>query len=245
MPLIRGHHSFDNNFTQIPNAWLRDGRLTFKARGLLALLLSHSQGWSLSISSLTDQNQEGSHAIRQAIHELEKLGYLERKQINENGRFGEAIWETKDPEPLCDFPPTENPPYKNNKVKKNIKNNNDEIFETFWQNYPNKKDRGAALKAFASAMKRAKFDDILAGVIAYANDPTRKPEFTKYPATWLNSDSWLNDYQKPDESAKNRREAEKQRTAEFLAQMEKIAEQSAPAPKCEHGNNAIICKLCH
>jgi len=245
MPLIRGHHSFDNNFTQIPNAWLRDGRLTFKARGLLALLLSHSQGWSLSIASLTDQNQEGSHAIRQAIHELEKLGYLERKQINENGRFGEAIWETKDPEPLCDFPPTENSVvYKNNNIKKNIKNNNDEIFETFWKSYPNKKDRGAAVKAFASALKRAKFEDILAGVIAYANDPTRKPEFTKYPATWLNSDSWLNDYQKPDESAKNKRDAEKQRTAEFLAQMEKLAEQSAPAPKCEHGNNAIICKLC-
>jgi hypothetical protein len=244
MPLIRGHHSFDNNFTQIPNAWLRDGRLTFKARGLLALLLSHSQGWSLSIGSLTDQNQEGSHAIRQAIHELEKLGYLERKQINENGRFGEAIWETKDPEPLCDYPPTENPPYKNNKVKKNIKNNNDEIFEVFWKNYPNKKDRGAAVKAFASALKRATIDEIMAGVTAYANDPNRKPEFTKYPATWLNSDSWLNDYQKPDETAKNRREAEKQRTAEFLAQMEKLAEQSAPAPKCEHGNNALICKLC-
>ena len=35
MPVIRGHHSFDNHFTQIPNHWLRDSRLSFKARGLM------------------------------------------------------------------------------------------------------------------------------------------------------------------------------------------------------------------
>jgi hypothetical protein len=231
MPLIRGHHSFDHSFTQIPNSWVRDSRLTFRARGLLTMLLSHAQGWSLSISSLAKDNLEGSHAIREAIHELEKLGYLERKQLNENGRFGEAIWETKDPEPLSDFPSSEIPKHKNTISKntnKNIKNTNQDLFDEFWKEYPQKKDKGAAFRAFKSALNRAKFEDIIAGVIRYKNDPTRDSKFTKYPATWLNADSWENDYQSPDDSAQRRRELERQRSKQYLDEMAKIAEQSVP-----------------
>jgi hypothetical protein len=248
MPLIRGRHSFDNNFTQIPNAWLRDSRLSFRARGFLAMLLSHSQGWSLSIASIVAESREGTHAIRETIYELENLGYLERSQTNENGRFGESVWETKDPQPMSDFPPSENPLVKNNNIKntnKNIKNNNQELFDEFWKEYPQKKDKGAAFKAFRSALNRAKFEEILAGVIRYKNDPTRDAKFTKYPATWLNADAWENHYQSPDDSALRRRELEQTRSMEFLAEMEKMAEKSAPAPKCKHGNNAIICKICN
>lgn len=231
MPLIRGKHSFDNNFTQIPNAWLRDTRLSFRARGFLAMLLSHSQGWSLSIASIVAESREGTHAIRETIYELENLGYLERTQINENGRFGESIWETKDPAPMSEFPPSENPLVKNTKSKntnKNIKNNNQDLFDEFWREYPQKKDKGAAFKAFRSALTRAKFEDIIAGTIRYKNDPTRNPKFTKYPATWLNADSWENDYQSPDDSAQKRREAEKARSKQFLDEMEEIAKAAVP-----------------
>ena len=232
MPLlIRGHHSFDHSFTQIPNDWVRDNNLSLKARGLLALLLSHAEGWSLSMRTLADENKEGLYALREAIMELERFGYLTREQKNENGRFGEAIWTTRDPEPLCDFPPTENPLYKNTKVKKTIKNTKDdlsELFLEFWNEYPQKKDKGSAFKAFRSALNRAKFEEILAGAIRYKNDPTRDPKFTKYPATWLNADSWENDYQSPDDTAQKKRELEKQRSKEFLAEMEEIAKQSGP-----------------
>lgn len=122
MPLIRGHHSFDNHFTQVPNDWLRDSRLTFKARGLLSLVMSHTQGWSLSINSLAAQNQEGKDAIRSAILELESCGYLSRSQTNLGGRFGETVWTTHDPAdlPLTENPTTENPMTVNPTPKKNI-----------------------------------------------------------------------------------------------------------------------------
>ena len=42
MPLIRGYHSFDDHFTQIPNSWLRDTRLSLKAIGLLKIALLFS-----------------------------------------------------------------------------------------------------------------------------------------------------------------------------------------------------------
>lgn len=255
MPIIRGHHSFDNHFTQIPNHWLRDTRLSFKARGVLALIISHTSGWSLSIEALAKQNQEGKDAIRSAIQELEQFGYLVRQQENLKGRFGEAIWITTDPadEPMAENPTTENPTPKNNNIKeeqvKNTKSKEDELFPEFWNEYPLKKDKGAAFKAFRSALKRAKFEDILAGAIAYAHDPQRKPEFTKYPATWLNADAWENVIApSPDSEAalriEARRERERKATQELLRKEAEAREKSAPAPKCKHGKNIALCNPC-
>jgi hypothetical protein len=68
-----------------------------------------------------------------------------------------------------------------------------EMFTEFWNEYPRKSDKRAATKAFKSALNRAKFEDILAGVIRYANDPNLPEQrYIKHPATWLNADAWEN-----------------------------------------------------
>jgi len=64
MPLVRGRHSFDDQFTQIPNAWLRDNRLSLQARGLLAQLMSHAPGWNITQESLAKANNIGRDAMR-------------------------------------------------------------------------------------------------------------------------------------------------------------------------------------
>jgi hypothetical protein len=236
MPLIRGHHAFDDHFTQIPNDWVRDNRLSLKARGLLTMLMSHRVGWSLSINSIAKECQEGKDAIRTAIAELEKFNYLERSQVNESGRYGEAIWTTKDPEdsPLSEKPLADNPTPKNTIYKEeHVKNTISELeiqFNEFWNEYPRKIDRAAAIRAFKSALKRAKFEELLAGAIAYRNDPTRKPEYTKYPATWLNADSWENAATLPEVKAASeaRRAKEKAQSDAYLREMEEIAKQAVP-----------------
>ena len=118
----------------------------------------------------------------------------------------------------------------------------EKLFDEFWTSYPRKLDKAKAFRAFRSALKRAKFEDILAGVIAYRNDPKRDPEFTKYPATWLNSDSWENAATTPE----NRIRSEKEREAskQYLEQMKEMEKNSAPAPKCEHGKNVALCNVC-
>jgi len=234
MPLIRGHHSFDDHFTQIPNDWLRDSRLSFKARGILAMLMSHTQGWSLSINTIAKQNQEGKDAIRSAVQELEKYGYLYRTQVNEGGRFGESIWITQDPadSPMAENPTTENPTTKNNNIKEeHIKNTKEEdLFTEFWNCYPRKLDKAKAFRAFRSALKRATFEDILAGVIAYRNDPKRNPDFTKYPASWLNADSWDNAAAQADTPHLERRDKEKEKSDAFLKEQEALRQQAVPPP---------------
>lgn len=234
MPLIRGHHAFDDHFTQIPNDWLRDTRLSFKARGLLALIMTHREGWSLSINSIASQNQEGKDAIRSAIQELEKAGYLFRTQMNQGGKFGEAVWITQDPAdlPMADFPTTDNPTTKNtNNKEEQFKNNKEEdLFLEFWNAYPKKLDKAKAYRAFRAALKRASFEDILAGVIAYRNDPTRNPDFTKYPASWLNADSWENAATLPEvrHAAEEKRAKELARTQAFLKEQAELEKNSVP-----------------
>lgn len=125
-----------------------------------------------------------------------------------------------------------------------------DLFDEFWKEYPKKSDKRVALKAFKSAMKRADFEQILAGVIAYRQaTESIEQRFVKNPATWLNADAWENEIQPSPDSeaaqrAQQRRERELERSREFLAEV-KEAEGKAAAPKlCEHGKNLALCVPC-
>jgi len=128
-------------------------------------------------------------------------------------------------------------------------NNVNAHFDEFWNAYPKKLDKAKAFRAFKSAMKRAKFEDILAGVIAYRNDPQRNPEFTKYPTSWLNADSWENEIgPSPDseaaERARLRKEREREESRRFLEEQRKAEEQSSGPSLCEHGLTIARCVPC-
>ena len=203
MPLIRGHHSFDDQFAQIPNSWLRDSRLSLKAIGLLAQIMTHVPGWNMSINSLAQRNNVGRDQIRTAIQELEQFGYLTREQSREDGKFGETIWRTSDPTdiPLSENSTTVNPTTKNTNTKEQQEKNNERTysdsieneFDSFWSNYPKKVDKGAALRAFRRAIKKTEATVVIAGAKAYAEDPNLpEKQFIKNPATWLNAEAWSN-----------------------------------------------------
>jgi biotin operon repressor len=199
MPLIRGHHSFDDHFTQIPNDWLRDKTISLGAKGLLAQLLSHAPGWRISQESLGRDNGIGRDAIRTLINELLEAGYLSRSELrerNEKGYLGGYTYTTA--EPTQDNPTQDNPLHKKNIIKnKEIKNNeriySDSQFEEFWNYYPKKVDKGAALRAFRKAAKNEDVTLVIDGAKRYAEDPNLpEKQFIKNPATWLNAEAWNN-----------------------------------------------------
>jgi hypothetical protein len=222
MPLIRGYHAFDDHFTQIPNNWLRDVRLSLKAIGLLAQLMSHTPGWNMSIRALAKANGTGQETIKTAVIELEKQGYLvrsEKQQQNKDGTFADYSFTTCDPfqNPVTVKPrhgktghKEEQEPIEEQSFKNNKRNTAQSLFNEFWKEYPRKLDKGKAVKAFASALTRASLEDILAGAIQYKNDPNRLDEFTKYPASWLNADSWENGPLPEDSRAKKLRDKTEQ-----------------------------------
>lgn len=82
--IVRGPRPSDN-FAQIHNAALADGRLSFKARGILAFLLSRPPGWKTSAERLARSGTDGERAVKSGLKELEAHGYLKRTRMHADG----------------------------------------------------------------------------------------------------------------------------------------------------------------
>jgi len=261
MSLVRGHHRHETEYTQIPNAWLRDSRLSLGAKGLLAQILSHREGWRITLTTLARDNGIGRDALRTLLNELLRYGYLARsdeRERNSKGQLAAFTYVTKDPdvglndadepttaEPTLDEPTLDNPHHKKNIDKEeHLKEENKLLgFEEFWEAYPKKIAKGQARKAYKKAMEQTTAETLKAKAEAYAKDPERKDEFTKYPATWLNAESWLDEY-RPSVSdiAEKRRARELEATR---AMLEEQTQEYVEPPKCEHGLNPALCKKCY
>lgn len=70
-----------------------------------------------------------------------------------------------------------------------------ELFDRFWQAYPRRVEKRAALNAFEKAVLKTKVDPemIIGAAARYAADPNRVDRFTKHPTTWLNGGCWEDD----------------------------------------------------
>ena len=77
-----------SNFTIMSNAVLLDETISDKARGVLVRLLCRPENWNLNIIHLVKTGKDGNTAIRSAIRELEKAGYIQKEVTrHENGRI--------------------------------------------------------------------------------------------------------------------------------------------------------------
>jgi hypothetical protein len=79
-------------FTALGNEVLRDNRLSFCARGILAHLLSQSDGQRGDIMTLAERTPEGRERVASAMRELERFGYLRRtKRRTADGHIYTAV----------------------------------------------------------------------------------------------------------------------------------------------------------
>ena len=76
------------NYTIMSNYHLRDKSISLKAKGLLSQMLSLPEDWDYTLTGLAKINQEGKDAIRAAVVELERAGYIYRCQtVDQAGKF--------------------------------------------------------------------------------------------------------------------------------------------------------------
>lgn len=85
-------------FTIIDNRWLRDSRLSWKAKGLLAYIASHSAGHVLTMEQIYAEGSDGADAVRSGLVELERIGYLRRIELRDGrGHRTGTDYELRDP----------------------------------------------------------------------------------------------------------------------------------------------------
>ena len=137
----------NKGYTVMSNHHLRNKELSLKAKGLLSQMLSLPEDWDYTLAGLSLINRESIDAIRTAVWELEKAGYITRRQgRDEKGKMTAieyTIYEQPQP-PALDCPVWENPtadkpilenPTPDNPTSENPTQLNKEIQKT---NLPNK-----------------------------------------------------------------------------------------------------------
>ena len=102
----------NKGYTVMSNHHLRNKELSLKAKGLLSQMLSLPEDWDYTLAGLSLINRESIDAIRTAVWELEKAGYITRRQgRDEKGKMTAieyTIYEQPQP-PGLDYPVLENP----------------------------------------------------------------------------------------------------------------------------------------
>ena len=102
----------NRGYTVMSNHHLRNKELSLKAKGLLSQMLSLPEDWDYTLAGLSLINKEKIDAIREAVRELERAGYIVRsRERDAKGRLRGAeyvIYEQPQP-PTSDLPTLENP----------------------------------------------------------------------------------------------------------------------------------------
>lgn len=82
-----------NAYTVMSNYHLRDQSLSLKSKGLLSQILSLPPNWDYTIAGLVSINKESRDAIRTALVELEKAGYIIRYRDRDDlGRLRGTVY---------------------------------------------------------------------------------------------------------------------------------------------------------
>lgn len=291
------HSRLTRDFLQVPNATVRDDRLSHMARGILVDLLSRPDGWEATADDMWrasvakhGKNSPGRRAFRAAFAELKEHGYLTaNRELLEGGKYGTVLTltnvsavqpdvpasgtserpaETEETAGGTDVPhggtseePTDVPhagtserpaetsesadgadvphggtperpaetgirpvrtdvPHAGTSLKEhgeNTKKNTSsagasvrpigskktdhhlEAFGAFWSNYPKKRAREEAKKAWIAAIERGIAPQHMVDrAQAYARERAgQDPQYTKYPATWLNKGCYDDEPDRP------------------------------------------------
>ena len=121
----------NKGYTVMSNHHLRNKELSLKAKGLLSQMLSLPENWDYTLAGLSFINRESIDAIRTAVWELERAGYITRRQgRDEKGKMTAieyTIYEQPQPQaldcpilenPTADNPTSENPTQLNKEIQK-------------------------------------------------------------------------------------------------------------------------------
>ena len=143
MPTIRVEKDADNPYVMINKIFLNDPRLSFKAKGILAYLLSKPDHWKTRAGDLANHATNGKGSIYSGLNELKKYGYATyKKEIGEDGQYTAGVWTIYET-PHTGNPDVDNPEDSNNDCSKDKRESNDSQGDP---NPPTKKKRSLSAR---------------------------------------------------------------------------------------------------
>ncbi|MDM8098690.1 conserved phage C-terminal domain-containing protein [Oceanobacillus oncorhynchi] len=80
------------NYVVMNRTALNDNRLTWKAKGIIAYMLSMPDDWTFYVTELINHAKDGEKSFRSGLKELKDCGYVKRFPVYEDKKI--ARWET-------------------------------------------------------------------------------------------------------------------------------------------------------
>lgn len=207
-----------DNFTILSNDFLRDEKLSLKAKGLLAYILSLPDDWKIYFEEVEKHHSDGVRGVRSAWKNLEEQGYARTVKVKEKGRIKEWAKEVADFKfPDSGFVHVENVDVeilhvenssllntnkqstdkpKTKPTKDNTTNKSDELdlekrFEILWKLYPRKAgNKQKAKAAYKKAVKSGVEDATIKQGILNLIAEKRESRFIPHGQTWFCNERW-------------------------------------------------------
>src|SRR5690625_2893052 len=82
----------ETNFVVMDKTFLHDTSLSWKAKGIMAYMLSKPDNWTFYIEELIKNSTDGKASFRSGFKELQDQGYVKRYPIRKNNKIDR--WET-------------------------------------------------------------------------------------------------------------------------------------------------------
>lgn len=200
---------FEDHYTQIPNGWMRDQRLSRRARGVLAEIMTHRVGWHVSVTGLAKAGPEGRDAIRKALDELKDAGYLAVSQTRgDRGRWNEVEYDLRDPFTADGFSVSggftgsgatvsgESDTKKNISIEDQQREVLSDLLQVLWMMWPSSRrsTRKVVELRLKTALKRADAPTLIEAVKAHTDVwstwPAGDVQYVPLLSTWLNQERW-------------------------------------------------------
>ena len=208
------------NYTVIHNQFLKRKDLSWKAKGILAYVLSLPDDWNINLNELMKHATDGEASFRTGWKELSDKGYVKRKPVRDKQRikyWETVIYENVDVEQsplLVDFQDVENLHVDNQDVdnrnllstkelstnKQSTKEHSSakltEDFEKLWNLFPNKLGKKKAKSSYDRAIKSGTTNkEIQDGIVSYKKH-LKQNDWLKpaHGATWFNNERWEDEY---------------------------------------------------
>jgi len=101
--IIRVHRQ-PNNFVTMNKGFLENNSLSWKAKGILAYLLSKPDNWKVIANDLINRATDGKAAVYNGLNELKEHGHYQKRPVRDETGKRISYWEGTVSEVPMDFP---------------------------------------------------------------------------------------------------------------------------------------------